>query len=269
MIKKMVGVCFLFFFLCGAAWAKGPAATIARDNRQAVAAMPGQAPAEIKAAESKKGAPPASPAAAAATAIPPAAAVKPAEPLPPSDSDLDGKPEAYRKRVIAFRTLIRQEPTRETKIKKATALLNDNAGPYRADAILFLSEVKAEGVLDDLWKTAREDVTLRGHVAVAYGEMEDPAAIPYLIKMLASANPNVRSSAARSLVKLSGQDLGYDADDSEAKRQEIIAKYSEWWKANKSNLKKKPAPTEQDKEAEEKWRLYGLPYLEKPAAGGN
>lgn len=57
----------------------------------------------------------------------------------------------------------------------------------------------------------------------------DQSAVPKLITMLGSDDPVVRLAAIRALESLTGQTLGYDHAAAEARREEAIAAWVEWY----------------------------------------
>ncbi len=180
------------------------------------------------------------------------------------DMDLNSiKSETVRERIKKFRSIIRREKTRAAKIKKALSLMKDPKSPYKKDAVLFLAEVRAEGVLDDMYKAAKKDIELRGHVVLAYRKMNDPRAVPYLIGLMHDKNENVSRSAAETIQVLTGLDLGFDETAGKEEKERIIKKYTEWWRAHKKEILSRKKDPEAEKEAEEMWRKYGEPYLNR------
>jgi HEAT repeat protein len=69
--------------------------------------------------------------------------------------------------------------------------------------------VKLEDYIQDL---ANSDVSVRIYAARALHWLEDDRALPPLVGALRDTNEGVRYQAANSLEKLTGQNLGIDAE---------------------------------------------------------
>lgn len=59
-------------------------------------------------------------------------------------------------------------------------------------------------------------------------ESDDPEMIPSLIRLLESEDPAERMLAIRALEKRTGQTLGYDHADAEARRTEAVQRWVAW-----------------------------------------
>ncbi|MBW3622760.1 MAG: HEAT repeat domain-containing protein [Armatimonadetes bacterium] len=108
-----------------------------------------------------------------------------------------------------------------------------------------------------------EDPSVRFAAATAMGKLADPAAFPVLLKTLEDSDLAVRAASNRALVRLSGKDLGYNADASEAQRKAAQEKWREWWLKNRDQLKPPPDPLQAElwKHADEalEWAVTGKP----------
>lgn len=61
-------------------------------------------------------------------------------------------------------------------------------------------------------------------------------AVPELIRALSSPSPRVRETAIGCLRKLAGADLPYDPAASPAERRACIARWCQWWLANRDRF---------------------------------
>lgn len=178
------------------------------------------------------------------------------------DADLEGYPEYYRKRVLAFRKLIRRQKTRRAKINKAVQIINDSKSPYRKDALQFLIDVKAKSAAPAIIK-AGENKDLRADAAYALGEIKNKKGIEFLLRCLYDANRNVRGNAILSLRKITKRQFGYDYSAPEEKRNKSALLWESWWVRNEKNFKIHDISDEEAKDAEEKWEKYGKKYIER------
>ena len=178
------------------------------------------------------------------------------------DEDVKDYPEYYKKRVLAFRGVIRKEITKDAKINKAIAVLSNEESPYRRDALEFLIELKVERALPTLLKVG-EEKDLRADVSFALGELQDPKGIEFLLRCLYDESDNVRGNAALSLRKLTKKEFGYNYIAPEEERKRAARLWENWWNENKATFKITDSTDEERKDAEERWLKYGKPYIEK------
>jgi len=84
----------------------------------------------------------------------------PAEPAPRPevrlDADLDQAPSYYRERVRRFREILRGQPSRAARIRKASALAAERRSEFRKDALNFLAAVRAREAVPDLERLCKD-----------------------------------------------------------------------------------------------------------------
>ncbi|MFT3879963.1 MAG: FecR domain-containing protein [Gemmatales bacterium] len=89
-------------------------------------------------------------------------------------------------------------------------------------------------------QTARshQQGTRREMAARIIADLAQPRSIGDLIDLLSDTNPQVRSSMARGLARLTKQDMGLSSQQwqtaDEQKRQQVQKQWKEWWKTNQS-----------------------------------
>lgn len=178
------------------------------------------------------------------------------------DNDLKDYPDYYKKRVIAFRAMIRKQPTRDAKVSAAVNMVKGES-PYKKDALNFLAEVKAKEAVAAIIRLG-EDRDYRPETAYALGEIGSEKAIDFLIRLLYDENENVRGNASLALKKITGLDLGYNySENDENLRARMAQSWDDWWARNKLTFKAKEMTEEEKKDADEKWQKYGRGYLQK------
>ncbi|MFH1018665.1 MAG: HEAT repeat domain-containing protein [Pseudomonadota bacterium] len=191
-----------------------------------------------------------------------APAQKAAPPVKPAlDADLTHAPESYRKRVVEFRNMIRREPTRAAKVRKATELARKVSSPYRKDSINFLVETRARESLPVLLDLTN-DAEVREFAIYGLGELRSQNAGPTLIRFLSDGSDNVRGNAERALKKITRVSFSYRYSDPPATRQRGIREIQDWWQKNKEHFTVKEETPEERKEAEEAWDKYGKQYVQ-------
>ncbi len=176
------------------------------------------------------------------------------------DADLTHAPESYKKRVVEFRNIIRREPTREAKVKKAIELARTASSPYRSDAINFMAETRAKECIPTLLQLV-QDSEVREFAIYALGELRSVDSIPLLIGLLSDNSENVRGNAERALKKITRASISYRYSDAPAMRRREILEVQNWWKKNKESFTIKEETPEEQKEAEEAWAKYGKQYI--------
>ena len=72
------------------------------------------------------------------------------------------------------------------------------------------------------------DSLVRAEAARMLGNRKEEKAVPGLIGLLSDRNIRVRAVAEKALVKIAGQDFGYDPTDREEVRNKAIEKFREW-----------------------------------------
>lgn len=92
--------------------------------------------------------------------------------------------------------------------------------------------------------------------AVDAAERKDQSAVPGLVAQLDSDDPAVRFVAIHSLMKITGEDLGYDHAAEEPVRRLAVDRWEAWVK-------------EHHRAAQEPSRPAGLPAQPQDAAGGS
>lgn len=177
------------------------------------------------------------------------------------DIDLDQAPVYYRKRVIRFRNLLRQEPTKEAKVAKALSIAKNPKSPFRKDAITFLGDVKAKETVGDLIGLSK-DREVREFTLFALTRMPEKRVIPLFIGYLMDANENVRGNAERGLRQVTHVDFSYSYNDPVKKRSNDAKGIQKWWKQNEPTFAVVQQTPEEIKQAEEAWGKYGLQYLQ-------
>jgi hypothetical protein len=179
------------------------------------------------------------------------------------DIDLTTAPASYRKRVLAFRNLLRKETTREAKVKRAIALAKDPASPYIRDAVDFLASVRAkEGVPLLLGLCRKEEV--REFAIHALGEIRDARAMPTLIEGLSDESENVRGNAHRAIEKTARKSFSYRYDDPKDVRALAAERIGKWWKENEASFRVEEFSAAETAEADSAWQKYGREYLKSP-----
>jgi len=178
------------------------------------------------------------------------------------DDDLKDYPEYYKKRVMAFRKMIRTQTTKKSKINKAIAIMNNAKSPYRKDALQFLTEIKAQDAVPSIIK-AGEKKDLRADSAYALGEIKDKKAIEFLIRCLYDSNHNVRGNASLSLRKITRRQFGYSYSDVEEQRNKAALLWENWWTRNQEKFQVTQLTEEEKTDAAEKWEKYGKKYIER------
>jgi len=175
--------------------------------------------------------------------------------------DLDQAPPSYRKRVIEFRNLLRNESTRAAKVKKALELASKRSSPYRLDAINFLADVRANESVPVLIKLSN-DPDVQEFAIFALGRVGTAEVLPTLIKHLKSENENVRGNSERGLKAITGIGFEFQYADPPAKRAQDLKEIERWWEMGGGKTFKPPVPSAvQAQEAEGAWQLYGIEYL--------
>ncbi|MFH1263076.1 MAG: HEAT repeat domain-containing protein [Pseudomonadota bacterium] len=176
------------------------------------------------------------------------------------DIDLKNTPASYRKRVLEFRQILRKEPNREAKIKRAIALAIDPKSKFRPDAIDFLGDVRAREAVPALLTTAR-DAPVREFALHTLGELRDARTIPVFILYLDDENDNVRGIAYKGIANLIKQPFFYRYNAPKDERAKSIEEIQRWWQENHSTYRMEEPSGEEKKQAEEAWRKYGEQYL--------
>lgn len=72
----------------------------------------------------------------------------------------------------------------------------------------------------------------RMSAAVVAAEQGDAESVPELIDMLDASDPGSRFVAARALVQITGQDLGYDPFSPVSERSEAAQRWADWYAAS-------------------------------------
>lgn len=176
------------------------------------------------------------------------------------DVDLKTAPEFYRKRVIAFRNLLRREGTRAKQVQKAIELVQTKKSPYRQDAIDFLSEVRAPEAVPVLIRAA-VDPDVREFSLYALAVFNDLRAIPTLIRYLRDDRENVRGNAQQSLEKITRMNFSYRYSDSPKDRAVALREIETWWERAGPTFKPHQETPQEKTAAEEAWEKYGKMYL--------
>lgn len=144
---------------------------------------------------------------------------------------------------------------------------DDRDDALRASAVTSLGAMEAQDAGDLLVEALRFDGRphIRRMAAIGLGRLGDPSRAPVLMDALSDADPGVRQRAAealsrlnatqaipyllfaleanvsgasinRALMKLSGQDFGFDPRANALDRQLAIDKGFEWWSSNAKSL---------------------------------
>jgi hypothetical protein len=177
------------------------------------------------------------------------------------DADLSRAPESYKKRLIEFRNILRKEPSREAKIKKATELAKKLTSPFRIDAVNFLAEIRARESVSDLIALAK-DPEVKEFAVYALGELRSEKAVPALIAALGDPSENVRGNAEQAIKRITRISFSYRYSDAPAQRRRAIEEISRWWEKSKNQFKVRDETPEEMKEAEEAWEKYGKQYVQ-------
>ena len=69
----------------------------------------------------------------------------------------------------------------------------------------------------------------------------DRNAIPHIIGMLDSDDPGMRMLAQTTLVRMTGETMGYDHSARESERREAIDRWIEWWESQPADPSNGPA----------------------------
>jgi hypothetical protein len=118
-------------------------------------------------------------------------------------------------------------------VKKLTA--TDPA--LRFEAVDELVRSKDVLVLPHLVPLARDaDVFVRRLTIEGLGDFKRPEAVDALLGALADANDLVRDTAWRSLTKITGQKIAFDANGTKDARARAIQRWQEWWDKNKATF---------------------------------
>ncbi len=163
--------------------------------------------------------------------------------------------------MIEFRNLLRKEPTRETKVKKALSIAADPKSKYRRDAVAFLGDVRAKEAVPVLIEIAKER-NEREFSIHALGEIRDARTDPALIRYLSDPSENVRGNAYRSLEKTLNNTFSYRYDDAPSLRLISVKEIEHWWEQNSTTFRVQEPSKAEAQEAEEAWQKYGRQYLQ-------
>lgn len=176
------------------------------------------------------------------------------------DIDLAEAPAYYRKRVVAFRNMLRKETTREAKVQKAIAIAKRPKSKYVRDSIEFLGSVrskKAVPVLLDLCRRRSE----REFALHALTEIRDARALPSFVNYLSDPSRNVRGNAYRGFARTTKRTFSYRYDDAPDQRQKGIEEIKTWWEQNRATFVVPETTKDEAQEAEDAWKKYGQGYL--------
>jgi HEAT repeat protein len=115
------------------------------------------------------------------------------------------------------------------QIDKLIQNLNSEYRDLRLSAIWTLGKVKDPRASDALIATLKhKDLIMRIKAAEALGDMKEPKAIAPLIDALKDEEDTVREASAKSLEKITGNNLGQGHDV-----------WQKWWEQNKNKYKEK------------------------------
>jgi hypothetical protein len=176
------------------------------------------------------------------------------------DADLSNAPDSYKKRILAFRKMMRKEPDRASKIALAIKLVRNPKSKFRIDAINFLTETRAQESVPVLIQQVR-DPAVEEFAIFALGEVRSAKSVPVLIESLSSENENARGNAERALAKVTRTSFSYTYSASPEQRKTSIREIEQWWKKNKTTFVLRDETPEERKAADEAWEKYGKQYI--------
>lgn len=155
------------------------------------------------------------------------------------------------------------QKTKERQIRRALTEARNPRSEFRKDAIRFLVEVKAVETTPELIKIGRTSPQVRDEVVVAMNRFATKDAIGYLIDCLNDESDTIRNISYNGLRTITNQDFNYRSEDTPLERGKSQAAWKSWWEANRETFKRVEKNREDQEEADEIWKKYGLQYLNK------
>jgi tetratricopeptide (TPR) repeat protein len=103
----------------------------------------------------------------------------------------------------------------------------------------LFEESRKELILQNIKRLLHsQNPNIRRSAARFLGEWGDISAIPALIKALGDKNREVRFFSSESLKVLTGQDFGFNPNDTEENRKKSIKRWQEWWAKEESKSRR-------------------------------
>ena len=129
-------------------------------------------------------------------------------------------------------------------VEPLLALITDADASIASAAIMSLGSIGDKSTLDPIADILSDDETVnqrykanedrrlvRCAVAGALAKFDDTAAVPALLHALRNSEPRVRRHADLALRRLSGQNVGFDADASDEEREPAAKAWDGYWAA--------------------------------------